>query len=187
MKEVTKPWIAFKVLAAGAIPPQDGFRYAFANGAGFYPGRDVRLRACPGRADRHGNPGRCWTAPAAMARMSGQPVRCKVWLRVQMGGRSRRGPRRRAVGCSWSVTAGRWARCRRRRTRPCCHPTVRRWLWWSSEIRSLLWVVSCLADPTYMGYQNSVNHHRPVGFPAGPVVVCVKPRSPSRVRPVRLP
>ena len=35
MKGVAKPWIAFKVLAAGAIPPQDGFRYALANGADF--------------------------------------------------------------------------------------------------------------------------------------------------------
>jgi len=35
MKEVKKPWIAFKVLAAGAILPQDGFRYAFENGADF--------------------------------------------------------------------------------------------------------------------------------------------------------
>ena len=35
MKEVKKPWIAFKVLAAGAIPPRDGFKYAFDNGADF--------------------------------------------------------------------------------------------------------------------------------------------------------
>jgi len=35
MFQVTKPWIAFKVLAAGAIPPQRGFRYAFENGADF--------------------------------------------------------------------------------------------------------------------------------------------------------
>jgi len=35
MKGVAKPWIAFKVLAAGAIAPQDGFRYAFAGGADF--------------------------------------------------------------------------------------------------------------------------------------------------------
>ncbi len=35
MKNVTKPWIAFKVLAAGAIMPKDGFRYAFENGADF--------------------------------------------------------------------------------------------------------------------------------------------------------
>ncbi len=35
MKELPEPWIAFKVLAAGAIPPQDGFAYAFANGADF--------------------------------------------------------------------------------------------------------------------------------------------------------
>lgn len=35
MKRVTKPWIAFKVLAAGAIGPKDGFRFAFENGADF--------------------------------------------------------------------------------------------------------------------------------------------------------
>jgi hypothetical protein len=35
MKGVEKPWIAFKVMAAGAIPPQDAFRYAFQNGADF--------------------------------------------------------------------------------------------------------------------------------------------------------
>ncbi|MGQ9621388.1 MAG: hypothetical protein ACUVTX_10460, partial [Bacteroidales bacterium] len=35
MKEVKKPWIAFKVLSAGAILPEDGFRYAFENGADF--------------------------------------------------------------------------------------------------------------------------------------------------------
>lgn len=33
MKKVKKPWIAFKVLAAGAIHPREGFRYAFENGA----------------------------------------------------------------------------------------------------------------------------------------------------------
>ncbi len=35
MEQVNKPWIAFKVLAAGAIHPKDGFRYAFKNGADF--------------------------------------------------------------------------------------------------------------------------------------------------------
>ncbi len=35
MKEVKKPWIAFKVLAGGAIEPKDGFQYAFENGADF--------------------------------------------------------------------------------------------------------------------------------------------------------
>ena len=35
MKETKKPWIAFKVLAAGAIHPRDGFKYAFNNGADF--------------------------------------------------------------------------------------------------------------------------------------------------------
>ena len=33
MKNVTKPWIAYKVLAAGAIHPRDGFKYAFEGGA----------------------------------------------------------------------------------------------------------------------------------------------------------
>jgi len=33
MKTLEKPWIAFKVLAAGAIHPQHGFKYAFENGA----------------------------------------------------------------------------------------------------------------------------------------------------------
>ena len=35
MKKVDKPWIAFKVLAAGAIHPSKGFKYAFDNGADF--------------------------------------------------------------------------------------------------------------------------------------------------------
>ncbi len=35
MKKVNSPWIAFKVLAAGAIHPRDGFKYAYENGADF--------------------------------------------------------------------------------------------------------------------------------------------------------
>lgn len=35
MKTMEKPWIAYKVLAAGAIHPRDGFKYAFENGADF--------------------------------------------------------------------------------------------------------------------------------------------------------
>jgi len=35
MKTLKEPWIAFKTLAAGAIHPKDGFRYAFENGADF--------------------------------------------------------------------------------------------------------------------------------------------------------
>jgi hypothetical protein len=35
MQSVKKPWIAFKVLAAGAIRPEAGFRFAFENGADF--------------------------------------------------------------------------------------------------------------------------------------------------------
>ena len=34
-KKDEKPWIAFKTLAAGAIPPVSGFKYAFENGADF--------------------------------------------------------------------------------------------------------------------------------------------------------
>ncbi len=35
MRGVKRPWIAFKVLAAGAIHPSQGLRYAFENGADF--------------------------------------------------------------------------------------------------------------------------------------------------------
>ncbi|MDR1959790.1 MAG: hypothetical protein LBQ54_12230 [Planctomycetaceae bacterium] len=35
MAQLEQPWIGFKVLAAGAIPPADGFRYALEGGADF--------------------------------------------------------------------------------------------------------------------------------------------------------
>ncbi len=35
MKTLTQPWIAFKILAAGAYHPKDSFRYAFESGADF--------------------------------------------------------------------------------------------------------------------------------------------------------
>lgn len=35
MRTVTKPWLAFKVLAAGAIGPKQGFAHAFRSGADF--------------------------------------------------------------------------------------------------------------------------------------------------------
>ncbi|MBN2507379.1 MAG: hypothetical protein JXQ71_11855 [Verrucomicrobia bacterium] len=35
MKTVKKPWIAFKTMAAGAIPPKTAFRHAFSSGADF--------------------------------------------------------------------------------------------------------------------------------------------------------
>lgn len=35
MSKIEKPWIAYKVLAAGAIRPAIGFDYAFRNGADF--------------------------------------------------------------------------------------------------------------------------------------------------------
>jgi len=35
MKTVKRPWIVYKVLAAGGIHPRDGFKFAFENGADF--------------------------------------------------------------------------------------------------------------------------------------------------------
>jgi uncharacterized membrane protein YphA (DoxX/SURF4 family) len=35
MEKVDKPWIAYKILAAGAYHPKEGFKYAFDNGADF--------------------------------------------------------------------------------------------------------------------------------------------------------
>jgi hypothetical protein len=35
MSELRRPWIAYKVLAAGAVHPRAGFKYAFENGADF--------------------------------------------------------------------------------------------------------------------------------------------------------
>jgi hypothetical protein len=35
MQEIEKPWIAYKVLGAGAIHPREGFQYACENGADF--------------------------------------------------------------------------------------------------------------------------------------------------------
>ncbi|MDD4426737.1 MAG: hypothetical protein PHS40_12490, partial [Mariniphaga sp.] len=35
METLDKPWIAFKVLAAGAVHPKNGFRFAFEKGADF--------------------------------------------------------------------------------------------------------------------------------------------------------
>jgi hypothetical protein len=35
MRSVQKPWIGFKVMAAGAIPPQNAFQYSFENGVDF--------------------------------------------------------------------------------------------------------------------------------------------------------
>lgn len=33
MKQVKKPWVAYKVLAAGALRPEEGFKFAYQNGA----------------------------------------------------------------------------------------------------------------------------------------------------------
>jgi hypothetical protein len=75
MRSLETPWVAFKILAGGAIPPADGFRYAFENGADFVcvgmfdfqVVEDVNLtvetlskvttRARPWRAQAAGSPG----------------------------------------------------------------------------------------------------------------------------------
>jgi hypothetical protein len=68
MKTVEKPWIAFKTMAAGAIPPETAFRYAFQNGADFVLAgmfdyeiaEDVKLaNEALGRAKERGRPWRC--------------------------------------------------------------------------------------------------------------------------------
>jgi len=35
MQSVVKPWVAFKVMAAGALSPEIGFNFAYKNGADF--------------------------------------------------------------------------------------------------------------------------------------------------------
>lgn len=35
MKTLREPWIAFKILAAGALRPKEAFKYAFESGADF--------------------------------------------------------------------------------------------------------------------------------------------------------
>jgi hypothetical protein len=35
MRKITKPWVGYKVLAAGAVPPTEAFQFAFENGADF--------------------------------------------------------------------------------------------------------------------------------------------------------
>ena len=35
MEKMSRPWIAYKVLGAGAIHPKEGFRYAYYYGADF--------------------------------------------------------------------------------------------------------------------------------------------------------
>ncbi len=65
MQDVKVPWIAFKVLAAGAIPPEEGIQYAFDNGADFIclgmfdfqVEQDARLvRQCVARAQNRKRP-----------------------------------------------------------------------------------------------------------------------------------
>ena len=77
MRDVKKPWIAFKVMAAGAIPPQNAFRYAFRT-ARTCPGGHVRFRDCRGCRDCQGRP-EDRRAEAALAELSDPPLfRCQV-------------------------------------------------------------------------------------------------------------
>lgn len=82
MKSVNKPWIAFKTMAAGAIPPQTAFRYAYMNGADFVLAgmfdfeiaEDAKL--CADAAGRNRNRERPWhpqvePAPAKKLRVEG--------------------------------------------------------------------------------------------------------------------
>ena len=68
MKSVNKPWIAFKTMAAGAIPPDTAFRYAFQHGADFVlagmfdyeVAEDVKLASqAVARAQERERPWRC--------------------------------------------------------------------------------------------------------------------------------
>jgi hypothetical protein len=65
MKTVTKPWLAFKVLAAGAFYPKQAFPYAFRNGADFiavgmfdFPHQGERRTGQPRCPPRTGPPAR---------------------------------------------------------------------------------------------------------------------------------
>jgi hypothetical protein len=66
MKSVGKPWIAYKVMAAGAIPADKAFRYACLHGADFVLAgmfdfeiaEDARL--CAEAVERNRKRGRSW-------------------------------------------------------------------------------------------------------------------------------
>ncbi len=53
METVAKPWVAFKVMAAGAIPPRPGVSQRLPARRGFYHRGHVRLPGRTGRPDRH--------------------------------------------------------------------------------------------------------------------------------------
>ncbi len=66
MERISKPWIAYKVLAAGAIHPKDGFRYVFEKGADF---------ACVGMFDFQV----IENANTALEILSGDLQRSRIW------------------------------------------------------------------------------------------------------------
>ena len=67
MKGVEKPWIAYKILGAGAIHPREGFRYAFDSGADF---------ACVGMFDFQVVEDANWITKA----LSDLPDRKRPWM-----------------------------------------------------------------------------------------------------------
>ncbi len=83
MKTVKKPWIAFKTMAAGAIPAQNAFRYACMNGADFVLAgmfdfeiaEDAKL--CADAVERNRQRERPWhpeLAPAAPTSAAAKPA-----------------------------------------------------------------------------------------------------------------
>ena len=53
METVEKPWVAFKVMAAGAIPPRMAFSYAYRHGADFIIAGMFDFQVESRREDRH--------------------------------------------------------------------------------------------------------------------------------------
>ena len=74
METVAKPWIAFKVMAAGAIPPQMAFSHAYRQGADFIVAGMFDFQIEDGCEDRHRGAPEDRQPPAPLARIS---MRCR--------------------------------------------------------------------------------------------------------------
>ena len=75
MKTVEKPWFAFKVMAAGAIPPRNGLKLCVQQRRRPHLGGDVRLRDCRGRGDCQGRHRRCRDVRPAVEKLTKREVR----------------------------------------------------------------------------------------------------------------